>query len=65
MKRLVYLITPLLIFTLLFSACSPTEKDNYKHYLTYFQIDFVKSDFELTESTLRQSIQGKRDRQGT
>lgn len=51
MKRLVYLITPLLIFTLLFSACSPTEKDNYKHYLTYFQIDFVKSDFELTEST--------------
>ena len=51
MKRLLYLITPLLIFTLLFSACSPTEKDNYKHYLAYFQIDFVKSDFEMTEST--------------
>ncbi len=51
MKRLLYLITPLLIFTLLFSACSPTEKDNYKNTLAYFQIDFIKSDFETTEST--------------
>ncbi len=51
MKRLLYLITPLLIFTLLFSACSPSEKDNYKNTLAYFQIDFIKSDFEMTEST--------------
>ena len=51
MKRLLFLITPLLIFTLLFSACSPTEKDNYEYTLAYFQIDFLKSDFEMTEST--------------
>ena len=51
MKRLLFLITPLLIFTLLFSACSPTEKDNYEYTLSYFQIDFLKSDFEMTEST--------------
>lgn len=51
MKRLLYLITPLLIFTLLFSACSPTEKDNYENTLAYFQIDFINSDFEMTEST--------------
>ena len=50
MKRLLFLITPLLIFTLLFSACSPTEKDNYENTLAYFQIDFIKSDFEMTES---------------
>ena len=50
MKRLLFLITPLLIFTLLFSACSPTEKDNYEYTLAYFQIDFLKSDFEMTES---------------
>ena len=51
MKRLLFLITPLLIFTLLFSACSPTEKDNFESTLAYFQIDFIKSDFEMTEST--------------
>lgn len=51
MKRLLYLITPLLIFALLFSACSPTEKDNYENTLAYFQIDFINSDFEMTEST--------------
>lgn len=51
MKRLLYLITPLLIFTLLFSACSPTEEDNFKNTLSYFQIDFIKSDFETAEST--------------
>lgn len=51
MKRFLYLITPLLIFTLLFSACSPTEKDNYENTLAYFQIDFINSDFEMTEST--------------
>ena len=51
MKRLLYLITPLLIFTLLFSACSPTEKDNFKYTLAFFQIDFIKSDFEITENT--------------
>lgn len=51
MRKLLYLITPLLIFTLLFSACSPSEKDNYKNTLAYFQIDFIKSDFEMTEST--------------
>ena len=50
MKRLLFLITPLLIFTLLFNACSPTEKDNYENTLAYFQIDFIKSDFEMTES---------------
>lgn len=50
MKRLLFLITPLLIFTLLFTACSPTEKDNYENTLAYFQIDFLKSDFEMTES---------------
>lgn len=50
MKRLLFLITPLLIFTLLFSACSPTEKDNFENTLAYFQIDFIKSDFEMTES---------------
>ena len=50
MKRLLFLIAPLLIFTLLFSACSPTEKDNYEYTLAYFQIDFLKSDFEMTES---------------
>lgn len=50
MKRLLYLITPLLIFTLFFSACSPTEKDNYENTLAYFQIDFINSDFEMTES---------------
>ena len=51
MKKLLFLITPLLIFTLLFSACSPTEKDNFENTLAYFQIDFIKSDFEMTEST--------------
>lgn len=50
MKKLLYLITPLLIFTLLFSACTPTEKDNYKNILAYFEIDCIKSDFEMTQS---------------